>query len=108
MFMAIVHITDATMPSPKGIITIKFDKRDALAYENAALSQAGGFEAHAAEEQAAKVAKTPSGNTQSKPPVPKLPTSSTPRPLWQRKARMLPQGQTSLPPIFRRMTRREP
>jgi hypothetical protein len=42
-FMAIVHTAYATikMPSPKGVITIKSDQRDALECENAALSQGG-------------------------------------------------------------------
>jgi hypothetical protein len=42
-FMTIVHTAYASikMPGPKGVITIKSDQRDALACENAALSQAG-------------------------------------------------------------------
>jgi hypothetical protein len=97
MFMAIVHITYATMPSPKGIITIKSNKSDALACENATLSQAGRFEAQAAEEQATKVAKTPGGNTQSKPPVPKPPTSSTPRPPLAKKVTHVASGSNQPP-----------
>jgi hypothetical protein len=42
-FMAVIHTAYATikMPSPKGVITLKSDQRDALACENVALSQAG-------------------------------------------------------------------
>jgi hypothetical protein len=81
-FMAAVHTAYATikMPSPKGVITIKSDQGDVVACENAALSQAGWFRAHAIEEQAAKVAKTPDDNTQSKPPTPKPPTNDSPWP----------------------------
>jgi hypothetical protein len=67
-------------PAPMGMITIKSDQCDALACENAALSHVGWFREKVAEEQAAKVAKTHSGNTQSKSPALKPPTSSTPRP----------------------------
>jgi hypothetical protein len=42
-FMAIIHTAYVTikMPGPKGVITNKSNKRDALECENAALSQAG-------------------------------------------------------------------
>jgi hypothetical protein len=40
------------------VITIKADQRDTLAYENAALTHAGRFDEKAAQDQAAKVAKT--------------------------------------------------
>jgi hypothetical protein len=46
------------MPSPKGVITIKADQRDALACEYATLMHAGRFSEKAAQEQAAKVVKT--------------------------------------------------
>jgi hypothetical protein len=44
-FMTIIHTTCATMNmlSPKGMITIKADQRDALACENATLTHAGRF-----------------------------------------------------------------
>jgi hypothetical protein len=44
-FMAVIHIAYATMkmPGPKGIITIKADLLDALAYENTRLSHIGCF-----------------------------------------------------------------
>jgi hypothetical protein len=42
-FMAVIHTAYVTlkMPSPKGVITIKADQRDALAYENATLRLVG-------------------------------------------------------------------
>jgi hypothetical protein len=41
-FMAVIHTAYATMkmPSPKGMITIKADQREALACENATLTHA--------------------------------------------------------------------
>jgi hypothetical protein len=44
-FMAVIHNAYATikMLGPKGIIVLKFDQRDALACENAALTHAGRF-----------------------------------------------------------------
>jgi hypothetical protein len=47
------------IPGLKGIITIKADQRDALAYENASLSHAGHFNDKAAQDQAVKVAALP-------------------------------------------------
>jgi hypothetical protein len=81
-FMAIIHTTYATikMPDPKGIITIMSNQCNTLACENVALSHAGWFGANVAEEQAAKVAKMHSGNTQSKLSVLKPPTNGTPQP----------------------------
>jgi hypothetical protein len=42
-FMAVIHTAYAMMkmPSPKGVITVKADHRDALACENATLTHAG-------------------------------------------------------------------
>jgi hypothetical protein len=59
-FMAVIHTAYATikMLDPKGVITIKADQRDALACENAISTHAGWFGENAAQEQAAKVAKT--------------------------------------------------
>jgi hypothetical protein len=79
------------------VITIKSDQRDALACENAALSQVERFEAHAAEQQAANVAKTPSDNTQGKPPAPKPPTSGTPRPPSAKKGTHVASGSNQPP-----------
>jgi hypothetical protein len=42
-FMVVIHTAYATikMPSPRGVITLKSDQRDALACENATLTHAG-------------------------------------------------------------------
>jgi hypothetical protein len=55
-FMSIIHTAYATMKmaSPKGVITIKTNYMDALACENASLSQAGFFGDKATQDQAAK------------------------------------------------------
>jgi hypothetical protein len=44
-FMVVIYTAYATikMLGPKGIITLKFDQRDALACENATLTHAGRF-----------------------------------------------------------------
>jgi hypothetical protein len=44
-FMAVIHTAYATlkMPGSKGVITIKVDQRDALAYENTTLMHVGRF-----------------------------------------------------------------
>jgi hypothetical protein len=67
-FMLVIHNADATMkmPGPTDIITMKADQRDALACENASLSHAVLFVDKAAQEQAAKTAKTKGGNTPRK------------------------------------------
>jgi hypothetical protein len=98
-FMVIIHTAYATikMHGPKGVITIKSDQRDALACENTALSQAGRFRAHATEEQIAKVAKMPGGNTQSKPPMPKPPTNGTSRPSSAKKGTHVASGSNQPP-----------
>jgi hypothetical protein len=79
MFMAVICTTYATMkmPYPKGVITIKANQRDALASENASLSHVGCFGDKAAQELAAKVAKTKGGSTPSKASASKPPTSNT-------------------------------
>jgi hypothetical protein len=81
-FMEIIHTTYTTMKMsyPKGMITIKDDQRDALACENATLTHAGWFSKKAAQEQAAKVAKTKGGSTPLRSPAPKPPTVGTPLP----------------------------
>jgi hypothetical protein len=42
-FMVVIHTAYATikMPSPRGVITLKSDQRDALACENATLTHTG-------------------------------------------------------------------
>jgi hypothetical protein len=80
-FMVVIHTAYATMkiPDPKGVITIKADQRDALVCENVTLTHAGWFGAKAAQEQAAKAAKTHGGSTPFKSPTPKPLTIGTPR-----------------------------
>jgi hypothetical protein len=82
IFMAVIHTAYATMkmPSPKGVITIMADKRDTLACENATLTHVGHFGKKAAQEQAAKVAKTQGGTTPLRSSTPKPLTIGTPRP----------------------------
>jgi hypothetical protein len=80
-FMAVIHTTYATikMPGPKGIIVLKSDQRDALAYENAALTHVGWFDKKEAQELAAKVAKTHGESTPVRTVTPKAPAGGT---LW--------------------------
>jgi hypothetical protein len=98
-FMVIIYTAHATikMSGPKDMITIKSDQRDALVCENAALTHARRFGAKAAEEQAAKVAKTHSRNTQSMSPVAKPPNSSTPRSLPVKKGTYATSGSNQPP-----------
>jgi hypothetical protein len=63
-FMSVIHNAYATlkMPDPNGVITIKSDQCDAIACENATLMHAERFGEKAAQEQAAKIAKTHDGS----------------------------------------------
>jgi hypothetical protein len=81
-FMAVIHIAYATlkMPDPKGMITIKADQHDALVCENETLTHAGRFNVKAAQDQAAKVAKTHGGSSSFKSPKPRPLTIGSPRP----------------------------
>jgi hypothetical protein len=81
-FIAVIHTAYAMikMSSPKCVITIKADQRDALACENVTLTHAGRFGEKAAQEQAAKVVKTQGGSTLLRSPVPKQLTFGTPPP----------------------------
>jgi hypothetical protein len=81
-FMAVIHTAYATMKmsGPKGMITIKADQCDALAYENATLTYARRFGEKAAQEQASMVTKTHGSSTPLKLPAPKPLTIGTPRP----------------------------
>jgi hypothetical protein len=81
-FMAVIHTAYATMKmrGPKGVIAIKTDQCDALACENATLTHVRRFSEKAAQEQAAKVAKTHSDSTSFKSSAPKPLTIGTPRP----------------------------
>jgi hypothetical protein len=79
-FMVVIHTTYATMkmPEPKGIITIEVNQLDALACKNVSLSLVGCFYDKAAQDQAAKAAKTQGGSDPRKTSASKLPTSNTP------------------------------
>jgi hypothetical protein len=67
-FMAVIHTAYVTikMPGPKGVITLTSDHRDAVAYENAALTHAGKFSNKEAQDLAVKMAKIQQGNTPSR------------------------------------------
>jgi hypothetical protein len=94
-FMAVIHTayTMIKMPGPKGVITLKYDQRDAQACENASLTHAGQFGEKKAHELAAKMAKTHRGSTLIRPVAPKQPTSGTPRPPVEKKGTFM--GSTS-------------
>jgi hypothetical protein len=79
-FMVVIHTAYTTlkMLGPKGVITIMADQRDFLACENAILTHAGRFDEKAAQEQAAKIAKTHGGSTLIKSPAPKPSTIDSP------------------------------
>jgi hypothetical protein len=81
-FMAVIHTTHATMkmPDPKGVIIIKVDQCNALACENATLTQVGRFGEKATEAQVAKMAKTSDGGTSFRSQAPKPQTTGTPQP----------------------------
>jgi hypothetical protein len=83
MFMVVIHTAYATikMSVPKGIIILKFDQRDALACENAALTHARRFGEKEAHELAAKVAKPHVRSTPIRTGVSKPPAVGTHRPL---------------------------
>jgi hypothetical protein len=78
-FMAVIHTTYATikMSGPKGVIILKSEQRDALAYENATHTHARRFSEKEAHELATKVARTHSGSTLVRLATPKLPTGNT-------------------------------
>jgi hypothetical protein len=81
-FMATIHTTYATikMPDPKGLITLKSDRRDALACENVALTHAGKFDEKEAQYLAAKMAKTHGESTPARMVAARSAVGSTPRP----------------------------
>jgi hypothetical protein len=72
-FMAVIHTAYATikMPGPMGVITLKSDQRDVLAYENAALTHVGRFGKEEAQKLAVKVANTHGGETPAKTMTPR-------------------------------------
>jgi hypothetical protein len=71
-FMTVIHTAYATikMPSPRGVITLKSDQRDALACENVALTHAGRFDKEEAQKLTAKVAKMQGGGNPAKAVMP--------------------------------------
>jgi hypothetical protein len=81
-FMAVIHTVYATMkvPDPKGVITIKADQSDALACENATLTQVGRFGEKAAQDETPKIVKTHDDSTSFKSPTPKPLTIGSPWP----------------------------
>jgi hypothetical protein len=87
-FMEVIHTAYATikMPGPKCVITLKFDQRDALAYENATLTYARRFDEEEAQELATKVAKTHGGSTPARIVAPKPPTCGTLQPSAEKKS----------------------
>jgi hypothetical protein len=80
-FMAVIHTAYATvkMPGPRGVITLKPDQRDALAYENATLTHARRFGEKEVQSLAAKIAKTHEGGTPAKAAMPGPSTRDTPK-----------------------------
>jgi hypothetical protein len=64
-FMVVIHTAYAIikMSSPRGVITLKLDQRDALVCENTTLTHARRFDEKEAQNLAAKVAKTHGGGT---------------------------------------------
>jgi hypothetical protein len=71
-FMAVIHTAYATikMSSPRWVITLKSDQRDALASENAVLTHAGRFSEQEAQNLAAKIAKTHGGGASTRTVTP--------------------------------------
>jgi hypothetical protein len=78
-FMAVIHTTYATIKMfvPRGVITLKSDQFNALAYENASLTHTGRFGKEEAQKLAAKVAKTHRGGTPAKAVTPGPSVGST-------------------------------
>jgi hypothetical protein len=79
--MAVIHNVYATikMSGPRGVITLKSDQRDVLAYENASLTHAGRFGEKEMQNLAAKVAKTHGGGTPAKTVTPEPLAGDTPK-----------------------------
>jgi hypothetical protein len=81
-FMAVIHsdYTTIKMPGPKGLIILKSDQRDALACENAALTDVRKFNEKEAQDLTAKMAKTHRGSTPARTAMPRPAAVRTPRP----------------------------
>jgi hypothetical protein len=81
-FMTAIHTAYTMLKKSglKGVITIKANQRDALACENATMTHVGQFGEKAAQEHAAKIAKTHGSSTSFKSPAPKPLAINSPRP----------------------------
>jgi hypothetical protein len=81
MFMAVIHTAYVIikMLGPRGVITLKSDQRDALAYENTSLTYAEKFNEKEAQNVAAKVAKTYGGGTPARTVMPEPLVGNTPK-----------------------------
>jgi hypothetical protein len=90
-FMMIIRTAYTTikMPGPKAVITLKSDQHDALACENAALTDAGKFSKKEAQDLAAKMAKTHGGSTPAKTTTPRSAVGSTPCPPTAKKGTLV-------------------
>jgi hypothetical protein len=82
-FMVVIHTVYVTikMPSPRGVITLKLDQRDALACENAALTHAGRFGKEEAQRLTTRVAKMHGGGTPAMIVMPGPSAEDTPKTL---------------------------
>jgi hypothetical protein len=101
-FMAVIHTAYATikMPSPRGVIILKSDQRDALACENTALTHAGRFGQEEAQKLVMKVAKTHGGGTPSKTVTSRPSTGDTSKTLEANQK----QSMTVTPALIQRTT----
>jgi hypothetical protein len=108
MFMVVIHTAYATMkmPGPKDMIMTKADQHDALACENATLTQVGQFGEKATKPQVAKMAKTSGGGTPFTSLAPKPQTTGTPWPPSAKKGTHVASGSNQHPSINKQMTTR--
>jgi hypothetical protein len=80
-FMTIIYTAYSIikMHGPRGVIILKSDQRDALAYENATLTHAGRFGKKEAQNLAAKLAKTHGRGTRARTMMPRPLAGDTPK-----------------------------
>jgi hypothetical protein len=80
-FMSVIHTTYAPikMLELKGVITLKSDQCDAVAYKNAVLTHVRQFSEKETQELAVKMVKTHGGSTPAKMVAPNPPVGSTPQ-----------------------------
>jgi hypothetical protein len=80
-FMAVIHTayTIIKMSGPRGVITLKSDQRDALAYENEILTHARRFGEQEAQNLATKIAKMHGGGASARTVTPGPVAGDTPR-----------------------------